>query len=115
MSFLRQLEKDKSSFTNPKAQGALDILRDLKKKEKKLQKEGAPESVIGDIRRQIEAQDRVVMRLFGEEKELDISPVKMKKGGKVKKYMGGGKVYTTQNKRYAYGGKVSGRKATYKY
>ena len=40
---------------------------------------------------------------------------KMKKGGKVKKYMGGGKVYTNQNKRYAHGGKVSGRKATYKY
>ena len=38
---------------------------------------------------------------------------KMKKGGKVKKYMGGGKVYTTQNKRYAHGGKVSGRKAKY--
>ena len=37
----------------------------------------------------------------------------MKKGGKVKKYMGGGKVYTTQNKRYAHGGKVSGRKAKY--
>ena len=36
-----------------------------------------------------------------------------KKGGKVKKYMGGGKVYTTQNKRYAHGGKVSGRKAKY--
>ena len=40
---------------------------------------------------------------------------KIKSGGKIKKYMGGGKVYTTQNKRYAYGGKVSGRKATYKY
>ena len=35
-------------------------------------------------------------------------------GGKVKKYMGGGKVYINQNKRYAHGGKVSGRKATYK-
>ena len=38
-----------------------------------------------------------------------------KKGGKVKKYMGGGKVYASHNKRYSYGGKVSGRKATYKY
>ena len=28
---------------------------------------------------------------------------------------GGGKVYASHNKRYAYGGKVSGRKATYKY
>ena len=28
-----------------------------------------------------------------------------------KKYMGGGKVYTNHNKRYAHGGKVSGRKA----
>ena len=37
----------------------------------------------------------------------------VKSGGKVKKYMGGGKVYTTQNKRYAHGGKVSGRKAKY--
>ena len=27
----------------------------------------------------------------------------------------GGKVYTSHNKRYAHGGKVSGRKATYKY
>ena len=36
-----------------------------------------------------------------------------KSGGKVKKYMGGGKVYTNQNKRYAHGGKVSGRKAKY--
>tara|TARA_R100000781_G_scaffold109555_1_gene74545 strand:+ start:49 stop:390 length:342 start_codon:yes stop_codon:yes gene_type:complete len=40
---------------------------------------------------------------------------KFKKGGKVKKYMGGGKVYASHNKRYAHGGKVSGRKATYKY
>jgi len=40
---------------------------------------------------------------------------KMKKGGKVKKYMGGGKVYASHNKRYSHGGKVSGRKATYKY
>jgi hypothetical protein len=38
-----------------------------------------------------------------------------KKGGKVKKYMGGGKVYASHNKRYSHGGKVSGRKATYKY
>ena len=46
----------------------------------------------------------------------EISPsISKKSGGKVKKYMGGGKVYTTQNKRYAHGGKVSGRKATYKY
>ena len=30
-----------------------------------------------------------------------------------KKYMGGGKVYINQNKRYAHGGKVSGRKAKY--
>ncbi len=36
-------------------------------------------------------------------------------GGKVKKYMGGGKVYASHNKRYSYGGKVSGRKANYKY
>ena len=36
-------------------------------------------------------------------------------GGKVKKYMGGGKVYASHNKRYSHGGKVSGRKATYKY
>ena len=34
-------------------------------------------------------------------------------GGKVKKYMGGGKVYASHNKRYAHGGKVSGRKAKY--
>ena len=27
----------------------------------------------------------------------------------------GGKVYASHNKRYAHGGKVSGRKATYKY
>ena len=46
---------------------------------------------------------------------VDTTDPKMKKGGKVKKYMGGGKVYTNQNKRYAHGGKVSGRKATYKY
>ena len=39
----------------------------------------------------------------------------VKSGGKVKKYMGGGKVYASHNKRYAHGGKVSGRKATYKY
>ena len=39
----------------------------------------------------------------------------MKKGGKVKKYMGGGKVYASNTKRYSHGGKVSGRKATYKY
>ena len=46
----------------------------------------------------------------------EISPsISKKSGGKVKKYMGGGKVYTTQNKRYAHGGKVSGRKAAYKY
>jgi hypothetical protein len=38
---------------------------------------------------------------------------KFKKGGKVKKYMGGGKVYASHNKRYAHGGKVSGRKAKY--
>ena len=44
----------------------------------------------------------------------EISPsISKKSGGKVKKYMGGGKVYTTQNKRYAHGGKVSGRKAKY--
>ena len=44
---------------------------------------------------------------------VDTTDPKMKKGGKVKKYMGGGKVYTNQNKRYAHGGKVSGRKAKY--
>ena len=38
---------------------------------------------------------------------------KKKSGGKVKKYMGGGKVYASHNKRYAHGGKVSGRKAKY--
>jgi len=37
----------------------------------------------------------------------------VKSGGKVKKYMGGGKVYASHNKRYAHGGKVSGRKAKY--
>ena len=36
-----------------------------------------------------------------------------KSGGKVRKKKSGGKVYTTQNKRYAHGGKVSGRKAKY--
>ena len=51
---------------------------------------------------------------MSEAKELaaTIEP-KVKSGGKVKKYMGGGKVYTNQNKRYAHGGKVSGRKAKY--
>ncbi len=39
----------------------------------------------------------------------------LKSGGKVKKKKSGGKVYTSHNKRYAHGGKVSGRKATYKY
>ena len=34
---------------------------------------------------------------------------------KRKKKKSGGKVYASHNKRYAYGGKVSGRKATYKY
>ena len=44
----------------------------------------------------------------------EISPsISKKSGGKVKKYMGGGKVYTNQNKRYTHGGKVSGRKAKY--
>ena len=44
----------------------------------------------------------------------EISPsISKKSGGKVKKYMGGGKVSTTQNKRSAHGGKVSGRKAKY--
>ena len=38
-----------------------------------------------------------------------------KSGGKVRKKKSGGKVYSNQNKRYAHGGKVSGRKATYKY
>ena len=38
-----------------------------------------------------------------------------KSGGKVRKKKSGGKVYANQNKRYAHGGKVSGRKATYKY
>ena len=38
---------------------------------------------------------------------------KMKKGGKVKKKKSGGKVYATQNKRYANGGKLSGRKAKF--
>ena len=38
----------------------------------------------------------------------------LKSGGKVRKKKSGGKVYTNQNKRYANGGKVSGRKATYK-
>ena len=38
------------------------------------------------------------------------------KTGKVSvKKKSGGKVYANQNKRYAHGGKVSGRKATYKY
>ena len=38
------------------------------------------------------------------------------KTGKVSvKKKSGGKVYSNQNKRYAHGGKVSGRKATYKY
>ena len=41
------------------------------------------------------------------------SSISKKSGGKVKKYMGGGKVYINQNKRYAHGGKVSGRKAKY--
>ena len=40
---------------------------------------------------------------------------KKRSGGKVKKKKSGGKVYASNNKRYAYGGKVSGRKATYKY
>jgi hypothetical protein len=36
-----------------------------------------------------------------------------KKKKTAKKMMGGGKVYTMDDKRYAYGGKVSGRKAKY--
>ena len=36
-----------------------------------------------------------------------------KKKKTAKKMMGGGKVYTMDDKRYAYGGKVSGRKPKY--
>ena len=37
----------------------------------------------------------------------------LKSGGKVRKKKSGGKVYANHNKRYAHGGKVSGRKAKY--
>jgi len=52
-------------------------------------------------------------------KNLKINPeipssISKKSGGKVKKKKGGGKVYASHNKRYAHGGKVSGRKAKYK-
>ena len=44
-----------------------------------------------------------------------ISSAFKNEGGEVKKKKSGGKVYSNQSKRYAHGGKVSGRKATYKY
>ena len=59
-------------------------------------------------------EEKVLKEYLTKEKEKT-SFQGMKKGGKVKKYMGGGKVYASHNKRYAHGGKVSGRKATYKY
>jgi FMN phosphatase YigB (HAD superfamily) len=37
----------------------------------------------------------------------------LKSGGKVKKKKSGGKVYSSHDKRYSHGGKVSGRKAKY--
>jgi hypothetical protein len=55
--------------------------------------------------------------------EAKEKPININKGGLLKKdksskkMMGGGKVkkpYTASNKRYAYGGKVSGRKPKYK-
>ena len=58
--------------------------------------------------------DAIVKNVIKEAIEKE-SRENKKSGGKVKKYRGGGKVYSNQNKRYAHGGKVSGRKATYKY
>ena len=61
--------------------------------------------------------DAIVKKVIKEaiEKDMKDSRENKKSGGKVKKYRGGGKVYASHNKRYAHGGKVSGRKATYKY
>ena len=42
-----------------------------------------------------------------------ISSAFKNEGGEVKKKKSGGKVYSNQSKRYAHGGKVSGRKAKY--
>ena len=51
------------------------------------------------------------------DRPVDIRLESKKSGGKVRKTKkrkkSGGKVYTNQNKRYAHGGKVSGRKAKY--
>ena len=68
---------------------------------------------------------RVYEAIFGTEKgwvqKGIVDPLKipskselLKSVSKKNKKSSGGKVYSNQNKRYAHGGKVSGRKATYK-
>ena len=85
---------------------------------KKLLREGAPKSVIGQVTVKIAAQLEIVKSLMGSGgdqtggRTVSNKDVASKNKG-FQGMKGGGKVYTNQNKRYAHGGKVSGRKAKY--
>ena len=98
--------KDRMS---PNAGAKIERLTEVKKKIQEL--ESANVSVPVTLTKE---RDKLETDLRAMNPTKGTKPKKMG-GGKVKKYMGGGKVYINQNKRYAHGGKVSGRKATYKY
>ena len=73
----------------------------------------------GDEARTVSKKDReFVKQLDDRHDKANVEPMMdggmvIKKKKTAKKMMGGGKVYTMDDKRYAYGGKVSGRKAKY--